>query len=282
MRFRYLELSKAEKGVLVRYLAKVSGYSRQQLTRLIRQYRDTGSIRRSQRTVNGFRRRYTRADIVLLAELDELHGTLSGPATKKRCERAYGVFGQAQYQRLAGISVAHLYNLRKSTLDLRNRYTVEKTHPRASTMGERRKPQPQGQPGYIRVDTVHQGDLDQQKGVYHINAVDEVTQFELVTSVERISEAYLIPALRYLLDAFPFDLHGFHSDNGSEYINKPVVQLLNKLLIEFTKSRARQTNDNALVESKNGSVVRKHLGYAHIPQRYAQRLNEFHYQHLNP
>lgn len=282
VRFRYVELSKAEKGVLMCYLAKVSGYSRQQLTRLIYQYRHSGCIKRSQRTTNGFRCRYTRVDIALLAELDELHGTLSGPATKKLCERAYGVFGQAQYERLAGISVAHLYNLRKSTLYLRNRYTVTKTCPRASTIGERRQPQPQGQPGYIRVDTVHQGDLDKRKGVYHINAVDEVTQFELISSVEQISEAYLIPALRYLLDAFPFVLRGFHSDNGSEYINKQVAKLLNKLLIEFTKSRARQTNDNALVESKNGAVVRKHLGYAHIPQRYAQRLNEFHYQHLNP
>ncbi len=282
VRFRYLELSKAEKGVLMRYLAKVSGYSRQQLTRLISQYRDSGVIRPAQRPANGFRCRYTREDIALLAGLDELHGTLSGPATKKLCERAYQVFKQTEYQRLAGISVAHLYNLRKSTTYLRKRYTVTKTRPTPSTIGERPQPQPQGTPGYIRTDTVHQGDLDKQKGVYHINAVDEVTQFELISSVERISEAYLIPALNYLLATFPFVIHGFHSDNGSEYVNKQVAKLLNKLLIEFTKSRARRSNDNALVESKNGAVVRKHLGYAHIPQRHAQRLNEFHHHHLNP
>ena len=282
VRFRYLELSKAEKGVLMRYLAKVSGYSRQQLTRLISQYRASCVIRSVPRPANGFRCRYTREDIALLAELDELHGTLSGPATKKLCERAYEVFKQPEYQRLAGISVAHLYNLRKSTTYRRKRYTVTKTCPTPCSIGERRQPQPQGQPGYIRIDTVHQGDLDQQKGVYHINAVDEVTQFELISSVERISEAYLIPALTYLLATFPFVIHGFHSDNGSEYVNKQVAKLLNKLLIEFTKSRARQSNDNALVESKNGAVVRKHLGYAHIPQRHAQRLNAFHHHHLNP
>ena len=50
----------------------------------------------------------------------------------------------------------------------------------------------------------------------------------------------------------------------STYINHRVAQLLNKLLIELTKSRARQSNDNAPVESKNGAIVRKHLGYAHI------------------
>jgi hypothetical protein len=49
-----------------------------------------------------------------------------------------------------------------------------------------------GKPGYIRIDTVHQGDLDGCKGVYHINAVDEVTQIEIVVSVEKISEQYFM------------------------------------------------------------------------------------------
>ena len=61
-----------------------------------------------------------------------------------------------------------------------------------------------GQPGYIRIDTVHQGDLDKQKGVYHINVVDEETQFEVVCCDERISERYLIPALEQLRETFPF------------------------------------------------------------------------------
>ena len=131
-----------------------------------------------------------------------------------------------------------------------------------------------GQPGYIRVDTVHQGDLDGVKGVYHINAVDEVTQFELLCSVERISERYLIPVLEDLLAQFPFLIQGFHADNGSEYINKQVAKLLNKLHIELTKSRSRQTNDNALAESKNGSVIRKILGYCHIPHQKIKTLEQ--------
>ena len=139
-----------------------------------------------------------------------------------------------------------------------------------------------GNPGYIRIDSVHQGDLDRQKGVYHINATDEVTQFEVVTTVERISERYLIPALETLLETFPFVVINFHSDNGSEYINKRVAELLQKLLIELTKSRSRQTNDNALAESKNGSVVRKVFGYSHIPQRWAPLINMFNQQHLTP
>ena len=218
----------------------------------------------------------------LLAQLDELHGTLSGPATKKLCERAWQVFKQVEYQRLSGISVSHLYNLRQSTPYTRQRGSVDKTRPVQSSIGERRKPRPEGRPGYIRVDTVHQGDWDGTKGVYHVNAVDEVTQFEGVASVERISERYLIPVLESLIDSFPFIIKGFHADNGSEYINKRVAGLLNKLLIELTKSRSRRTNDNALVESKNGSIVRKHLGYHHIPQKWAPLINEFNQKYLNP
>lgn len=282
VKFDYLSLDKRSKGIVIRFLSKLTGYSRQQLTRLVKQYRQSGKIERAPRTYHGFERLYSAEDIRLLALLDERHGTLSGPASKKLCERAYTLFNQASYQRLAGISIAHLYNLRKSAPYKRQRYTFDKTRPKASQIGERRKPKTQGQPGFIRIDTVHQGDQDKQKGVYHINAVDEVTQFEVVCTVERISERYLIPALEQLLMLFPFVIQGFHSDNGSEYVNRNVATLLQKLLIEFTKSRARQSNDNALVESKNGSVIRKLFGYAHIPQRWASLINQFNQDTLFP
>jgi hypothetical protein len=202
---------------------------------------------------------------------------------KKLCERAYHSFDELAYERLAHIWVSHIYNLRKSSGYQKHRYHYDKTKsPKGVFIGERRKPQANGKPGYIRIDTVHQGDLDGRKGVYHINAVDEVTQFEVVVSVEKISERYLIPALEILLAAFPFSLINFHSDNGSEYVNKTVASLLGKLLIEFTKSRPRQSNDNALAEGKNAAVVRKVFGYMHIPQRYAEQLNEFNQAALNP
>ncbi len=283
-RFRYTRLSKADKGLLKGYLAKVTGLSRAQLTRLIAQYRATGSVQDRRGTpARPFPRRYTRADIRLLAEVDALHGTLSGPATRKLCERAYRLFGDTRFERLAAISNGHLYNLRQSKTYQQRRGPVHKTQPVKVRIGERRRPQPQGRPGFLRVDSVHQGDLDGIKGLYHINLVDEVTQFQFIGSLERISERFLLPVLEALIRAFPFTIHGFHADNGSEYINRQVAALLEKLRIqEFTKSRARQTNDNALVESKNGSVVRKHLGYAHIPGRFAQQVNHFAQLVLSP
>jgi transposase InsO family protein len=230
-----------------------------------------------------FPRTFTEADVLLLAHTDTLHGTLSGPATKKLMERAWELFGDTRYKRLARISVGHLYNLRKRTSYVRHRRRWTKTRPVNIAIGERRAPAPNNRPGYLRVDSVHQGDQDGVKGLYHINAVDCVTQFEAVATCERISEAFLTPVLEALLASFPFKIFGFHVDNGSEYINRHVAELLNKLLIEkFTKSRSRHSNDNALVESKNGAIVRKHLGYSHIPQRYAALVNVFCREHLNP
>ena len=160
---------------------------------------------------------------------------------------------------------------------------VGKTHATTVSIGERRKPRPQSQPGYLRIDTVHQGDRDGVKGLYLVNAVDEVTQFQFVAAVERISEHFLLPILEQLILAFPFAIRGFHADNGSEYINHQVAALLNKLHIqEFTKSRARRRNDNAWVESKNGSVVRNQLGYGPIPGRYAAPVNAFTLDILSP
>jgi transposase InsO family protein len=272
--FHYATLKRADKGLVAAFARKVTGYSRAQLTRLIGQWQHGRRIvDRRGPPAQPFARRYTAADVRLLVALDRLHGQLSGPATKKLAERALTVFGEAAYARLATISVAHLYNLRASAGYQRQRGHHEPTRPRAVAIGERRRPQPNGQPGYLRVDSVHQGDFDGIKGLYIINLVDAVTQFEVVTAVSRISEHFLVPALQQAMDAFPFILRGFHSDNGGEYINHRIAALLEKLHIEFTKSRARRTNDNALVESKNASVVRKHLGYSHIPSRHAELVN---------
>jgi hypothetical protein len=132
------------------------------------------------------------------------------------------------------------------------------------------------------VDSVHQGDWEGAKGVFHINAVDEVTQWEVVGCAQGISERFLIPVLEAMLHQFPFRILGFHSDNGSEYVNRTVAKLLDKLLIEFTRSRPNRSQDNGLVEGKNGAVIRKHIGYGHIPGKQAERMQKFYTAHFNP
>jgi transposase InsO family protein len=281
VRFTYYRLKRTEKGMIRRYIEKVSGYSRAQVSRLIKEYARRGHLRKASRKRHRFPLRYMPKDIALLARTDELHDYLSGPATKKIMEREWQLYGHWEFKNISQISVAHLYNLRHSHIyrNITKQYT--KTKPAVVKIAERARPDTGGRPGYIRIDTVHQGDSEGKKGVYHINAVDEVTQWEIVASIEKISEQYLVPVLGKLLSGFPFVIRGFHSDNGAEFINKTVAGLLNKLLIRFTKSRPRHTNDNGLVESKNGSVIRKHLGYIHIPQACADVLNQYNQNFLN-
>lgn len=206
---------------------------------------------------------------------------MSGPATCWILKREWEVFGKQEYKCLAGISVSHLYNLRRSQPYRNQAMFWQKTRPTAVSMGERRCPETNGKPGYVRVDTVHQGDREGKKGVYHINAVDAVTQWEVVGCTARISEQYLLPILEAILHQFPFQILGFHSDNGSEFINRTVAKLLGKLLAEFTKSRASQTNDNALVEGKNGAIIRRHIGYGYIDGQHAERIQKFYTAHFN-
>ena len=282
-RYRYFRLSKGPRGVLFAYMQRLTGYSRQHLSRLVGQYRNTQSLKPLKRVSRtSFARQYTAEDIALLAQTDSLHDTLSGPTTKVLLRRAVDQFGDGRYTRLSQISVSHLYNLRRSEPYRKQRLVWHRTRPAPVAIGIRKAPAPEGLPGYIRIDTVHQGDLDGMKGVYHINAVDIVTQWELVASVEHISEAYLLPVINLLLEGFPFAIRGFHSDSGSEYVNHKTAELLEKLRIEFTKSRPRQTNDNALAECKNGTVIRKAMGYSHIPQKYATAINAFYTDALNP
>src|SRR3954464_3403462 len=278
----YGELSKGERGVVRAYVEKVTGMSASQVTRLIRKFLDRGVVRAKPYQRHRSGTRYTAEDISLLAEVDRAHAPLSGPATRHILQREYERFGDARYRQLAKISVSYLYNLRASARYRNQAAVFEPTRPTAIAIGERRKPDPRGRPGYVRVDTVHQGDYDGAKGVYHINAVDAVTQWQVVGCASIITEAYLLPVLEALLAQFPFVVLGFHVDNGSEYINHCVAKMLQKLRAEFTKSRACRSQDNALVEGKNGAVIRKLIGYGHIAGEHAETIGTFYARHLNP
>jgi hypothetical protein len=281
-KFRYTRLRKKEKGIVRRYLMVMTGYSDTQIDRFIARKKKVGRIVKRTRTQPSFPRIYMPEDIALLLEVDSAEGRRTGGALKKTSSDMFHVYGDKRFERLAKISISHIYNLRGTRAYESGSLAYTKTNPVKVDIGIRKKPRPDGKPGFLRVDSVHQGDLDKEKGVYHVNLVDEVTQAEVVTTVEVISEQHLIPALLDAIDQFPFRILGFHSDNGSEYVNKRTAEMLNTLMIEQTKGRPRHTNDNPHVEGKNNFVVRKYFGYSHIPKKHARIINEFNRDHLNP
>ena len=283
VQYKYTTLRKKHKGIIKKYLMKITGYSRQQTKRLIKEWKDKGLRYKKRKRGIAFKRKYDPKDIALLIKTDILHKTVNGEATRQILQREFVVFGKEEYETIAGISRSHIYNIRSKSRQYLSSGAIKysKTVAVSSVIGERIKPNPNGRPGFLRIDSVHQGDFEGIKGVYHINIVDEVTQFEIVGCVEKISDYYLIPILADMLAQLPFKVVNFHSDNGSEYINKQVSDMLNRLHVKQTKSRSRKTNDNALVEGKNGAVIRKHMGRNHIPQRHAPIINEWYKDYFN-
>ncbi|MHB8362572.1 MAG: integrase [Patescibacteria group bacterium] len=273
-------MKKKDKGIVLGYIKEVTGYSNIQVKILASKYLKGQLKLKRYKKATGFHTKYTSTDIEYLIKTDNAHEILNGNSTKKILEDEFKIYGKPEYENIKDISVSHIYNIRKGTFYQNHVIKFTKTKSVARAIGERRKMESKGNPGYLNVDTVHQGDKNGEKGIYHINIVDQSTQFEFIASVEVISERYLEPILKALIRIFPFIIKEFHTDNGSEYINRIVVKLLKKLHIKLLKSRARKTTDNAQVEGKN-NIIRKHMGHIHIPKMYAGSVNTFYLNMFN-
>jgi len=281
-RLGYGRLKKPDKGVVLRYLGRTTGYSRQQLTRLVARCLATGRLAKAYR-----------------APAKGLSGASPKPtwpcwpkptACTVPCPaRRRGTSCSGRWKPTAMPVTRAWRRSRSDTSTTSGGAPATATAGRPSS-GPGRPACPSANAGRRRpmavpassIDSVHQGDQDGIQGVYHLNAVDCLTQWDLVATCEKLSEIYLLPVIQALLDGFPFRMLGFHADNGSEYINHQVARMLDKLRVEFTKSRPRHSNDNGLAETKNGAVIRKRLGYSHLPQRFAAEVNAFCAEQLNP
>jgi len=273
-RLHYHTLKRKDKHMVILYLRKITGYKKTQLITLIQKAQIKDLVKKEYVREATYHT-YGVSDISLLEKTDEYHLRLNREATKALLWRAWNIFHEKEYAHIAAISPSHIDNLRK-TQTYKTTW-VNGTKSVVVAIGKTEKPEnPNNAPGSLRIDTCHQRD------VYHIHAIDEVTQWEVVICVPQIAEAYVKPALELLLELFPFVIFNFQSDRGSEFINKIVSEMLNKLLINQTKSRSRHCNDNALIESKNGSVLRKNMGYFHMNKGLVGEVNIFYQDYFIP
>jgi len=272
-RLKYKDLRRRDKRLVLNYIKKLTGYKKAQLMRLVTRAQK-GTLNRTPYNRIHSHKTYSSYDIKLLEKTDELHLRLSDRATQVILKREHDIFGHKDYTTIAKISHSHISNLRKSPVYINS--WLNHTKARQIGIGVTQKPENHGLPGSIRVDTVHQDDI------YHINAVDEITQWEVVVCVAQLSDSCMIPALKILLSQFPFNIFNFHSDRGGENINYLVAEFLQRNLIKQTKSRPRRSNDNALVETKNGSVIRKNMGWVHINQGLVDEINDYYMKYFNP
>ena len=272
-KFLYVKLPKKDKKIILVYLQKVTGYKKERLYQLIARA-EKGSLKRSLYKRIKPHKIYTTMDVKLLEKTDEVHLRLSEDATKEILRREYQIFHNQKYQTISRISHSHISNLRHAP-SYRS-FWINHTKARQIPIGITRPPENFGRPGSIRIDSVS------QKDVYHINSVDEITQWEIVFCVPQLSESCMLPALLEIFEQYPFHIFNFHSDRGKETINYLVSELLQRLLIKQTKNRSYHSGDNALVETKNGSVIRKNMGWEHINQGMCDPINEYYRNYFNP
>lgn len=271
-KFRYFKLGRKDKRVVLLYLKKITGYKHTQLFRLVERAR-TGKLVKAKYVRIKSSKIYTGGDIKLLEKTDELHLRLSERATQEILRREFEVFGHGEFKIISSVSHSHITNLRHSLVYKSG--WINHTKARTVQIGQTMKPESFGRPGSIRVDAVNQRDI------YHINAVDEVTQWEVVFCVPQITEDWMLIALKEIFSQFPFKIFNFHSDRGHENINYQIASFLQKLLIKQTKSRSYHSNDNALVETKNGSVIRKNMGWEHINRSLVEDINNYYKNYFN-
>lgn len=272
-KFLYRKLPKKEKKIVIWYLQKVTGYKKERVYQLVAKG-EKGSLKKTLYQRVKPHRIYTAVDIKFLEKTDELHLRLSEDATKEILRREYEVFGKKEYQTISHVSHSHITNLRH-TSSYRS-FWINHTKARQIPIGVTKPPENFGRPGSIRIDSVS------QKDVYHINSVDEITQWEIVFCVPQLSESCMIPALNEIFSQYPFRIFNFHSDRGKETINYLVSELLQRLLIKQTKNRSYHSGDNALCETKNGSVIRKNMGWEHINQSMCDPINDYYKMYFNP
>lgn len=269
----YVKLPKKQKKIAIWYLQKVTGYKKERLHQLIAKAQK-GNLKKALYQRVKPHKIYTTGDMKLLEKTDELHLRLSEDATKEILRREYEVFHKQNYQTISRISHSHISNLRHAP-SYKN-FWINHTKARQIPIGITRPPENFGRPGSIRIDSVS------QKDVYHINSVDEITQWEIVFCVPQLSESCMLPALKEIFSQYPFHIFNFHSDRGKETINYLVSELLQRLLIKQTKNRSYHSGDNALVETKNGSVIRKNMGWEHINQKFCDDINYYYRKCFNP
>lgn len=272
-KFCYAKLHKKDKRTVYLYLRKVTGYKKAQLYRLIKRA-EKGKLKVAKYNRLKPHKIYTSVDVKLLEKTDELHWRLSEDATKEILRREYEVFNKKEYQTIAKISHSHISNLRNEPTY--KNFWINHTKARQIPIGETKPPENFGRPGSIRIDSVS------QKDVYHIDSVDEIAQWQIVFCIPQLSESCMLPILLEIFDGYPFKIFNFHSDRGHETINYLVAELLQRLLIKQTKSRSYHSGDNALCETKNGSVIRKTMGWEHINQSLCDDINYFYKNFFNP
>ena len=220
-----------------------------------------------------FPTRYTPGDIALLAAADAAHEGLSGPAVRRILWREYCVYHKEAYQRLASISSSHIYNLRRGAAYRQHHVHHTKTRARAVSIGERRKPDHRGRPGYLRVEPCIRATPPPAGGSTISTPSTRLTQWQIVGCCQTISESHLIPVLEAMLHQAS---RGFIPTTARSLSITGSRNCSTHCWWGSSPSRGRIAQPTTRwSRARMGRWVRKHIGHEPIGAEHAGEVSAF-------
>ena len=269
IRPRYLKAKRSEKATILDEFVAVTSYHRKYATRILKHGRPRQSGKK-----HGFHKIYQGEVVVALEQIWEVCGRICSKRLQPFLPEMVKVLERCGELRLTEQTKMLLLQMSRSTID-RCLGPVRFEHPShglsTTKPGSLLKkaipvrtytPWDEDQPGFLEIDLVaHCGGTMEGQFLYTLTCVDLSTGWIECLAVRRRTQQAVFEAIQAMRTYLPFLLLGIDSDNGSEFINDLLYQYCLSEKITFTRSRPYQKNDQAHVEQKNWSVVRRLIGY---------------------
>jgi IS30 family transposase len=139
-------------------------------------------------------------------------------------------------------------------------------------------------PGFVELDLVsHSGNSADGEFIYSLNLTDIYSGWTETRALMGKGQRGVVTALEELVKALPFKLCAIDSDNGTEFINRQLIAFCKKHDVQFTRGRPYKKDDNAHIEQKNWTHVRKLLGWERYDSPSAlNAMNDFYRYEYKP
>ena len=285
MQGRYLKASKREKGKLLDEVVAVTGYHRRHALRVLRHGRLPAPTRAAlqgrpvvaPRARGGRPRVYSSVVVGALRVVAEASGWLCGkrlapflgelvPALETEGELRLTSDDRMQVLAMSAATIDRRLRLFRLQRDPRNWHGLGTTKPGSLLKDQvpirTYTPWEDQRPGFLEIDLVaHCGTTTAGFYLNTLTATDVATGWTECVGVWGKSQRSVFAGLERIRARLPFRLLGLDSDNGSEFLNAHLVRFCTQEEITFTRSRPYWKNDQAHVEQKNWSVVRRLVGY---------------------
>ncbi|HUI89733.1 MAG TPA: ISNCY family transposase [Anaerolineales bacterium] len=287
VRERYVAAKRKEKQRILDELVAATGYHRKYAIRVLKYSRGKGLIRKK-----GRKKVYQGDVVIALEQIWEVCGRICSRRLQPFLPEMVRILKRLGALTISAETEKLLFGMSRATID-RCLGTARKIRPhglsttKPGTLLKKAipihtyTPWDEEKPGFLEIDLVaHCGDTAEGQFVNTLTCVDVSTGWtECLTILPRTKQT-VFSAIQGMRSQLPFALLGIDSDNGTEFINDLLYHYCDYQKITFTRSRPYHKNDQAHVEQKNWSVVRRWIGYDRLDTQAQALLLQEIYQDL--